>query len=98
MADSVTFFGKEEIQCPVCEEKFYKETLRTGRGRLIAGDLTRELRRLYEATEKYGEVYPLVYSITVCPECRYATFPGDFTEIPEGTVRKLSETAENRMH
>lgn len=96
MADSVTFFGKEEIACPVCGEKVYRETLRTGRGRLIAGDLREDLRRLYEPTEKYGEVYPLVYPVGVCPECRYAAFYADFTQLPDETVQKLTEDTEHR--
>ncbi len=96
MSSSVTFFGKDEIECPVCGEKFQRETLRTGRGRLIAGDLTRELRRLYEPTEKYGEIYPLVYTATVCPECRYSALHTDFESISEDTVQKLSEDSEKR--
>ncbi len=41
---SMTFFSKEEIKCPVCGAAFYREEMRTGRGRLIAGELTEELR------------------------------------------------------
>ncbi len=98
MADSITFFGKEELECPVCGTKFRRETLRTGRGRLIAGDLTAELRRLYEPTDKFGEVYPLIYPIDVCPECRYAAFPTDFLEIPEESIVKLRDSREKRVH
>ncbi len=96
MSDTITFFGKDELQCPVCGATFYRENLRTGRGRLIAGDLTPEMRRIYEPTEKYGEVYPLVYPIDVCPECRYAAFPSDFAEITDESVRKLTEGMEKR--
>jgi hypothetical protein len=96
MASSITFFGKDEISCPVCEEVFHRENLRTGRGRLVAGDLTEELRRIYEPTEKYGEVYPLVYPVDVCPECRYAAFQGDFTAISQETVGALQQSTENR--
>ena len=96
MSDTITFFGKDELQCPVCGAQFYRENLRTGRGRLIAGDLTAEMRRIYEPTEKYGEVYPLVYPIDVCPDCRYAAFPSDFSEIPDESVRKLNDDMEKR--
>jgi len=94
--DSITFFSKNSITCPVCSSEFYREDMRTGRGRLIAGSLTEELRRLYEPTEKYGEVYPLIYSITVCPECLYAAFPQDFDAIPPATATALDESRESR--
>jgi hypothetical protein len=94
--DSINFYSKEEIRCPVCEHSFKREDLRTGRGRLIAGSLTDELRRLYEPTEKFGEVYPLVYSIMVCPNCRYAAFPQDFGAISLGTIRRIEEEKEVR--
>jgi len=87
--DSITFFSKESIYCPVCGADFQREDLRTGRGRLIAGSLTDELRRLYEPTEKFGEVYPLVYTVTVCPQCFYAAFPLDFNALPSQSVGSL---------
>jgi len=95
--DTITFFSKEDIVCPVCEETFQREDLRTGRGRLIAGSLTDELRRLYEPTQKYGEVYPLVYSVTVCPKCRFAAFPQDFNALPLGTLKAIEGETETRI-
>lgn len=95
--DTISFFSKESITCPVCEKDFHREDLRTGRGRLIAGSLTEELRRLYEPTEKFGEVYPLVYPVTVCPHCYYAAFPQDFQNIPLKTVQTLSSQKEERQ-
>ena len=95
--DSITFFSKEQISCPVCGNDFYREELRTGRGRLIAGSLTDELRRLYEPTEKFGEVYPLVYTVTVCPKCCYAAFPQDFSEISGGVVGQLKKDTDRRL-
>lgn len=94
--DSITFFSKNSITCPVCNNEFRREDLRTGRGRLIAGSLTDELRRLYEPTEKYGEVNPLIYPITVCPACLYAAFPQDFNEIPRATAQALENSRESR--
>lgn len=94
---SISFFSKETILCPVCEAKFHREDIRTGRGRLIAGDLTDELRRVYQPSQKYGEVYPLFYPVTVCPECYYATFQSDYNEIPESTVSLVRNNKKNRF-
>ncbi|HDQ13448.1 MAG TPA: DUF2225 domain-containing protein [Sediminispirochaeta sp.] len=94
--DSITFFSKESINCPVCGTDFHREDMRTGRGRLIAGSLTRFLRRLYEPTEKYGEVYPLIYPVTVCPNCLYAAFPQDFSNINPKTREALEGDIEAR--
>ena len=92
---TLTFFSKKPIVCPVCETTFYREELRTGRGRLIAGGLTHELRREYEPSQKYGQVYPLLYPVTVCPNCYYAAYQQDFLEIPE-TVRSRIEEDRTR--
>lgn len=82
-AASLTFFSKQKIRCPICDTPFAREELRTGRGRLIAGKLTDELRRTYEPSKKYGEVSPLVYPVTVCPSCYFAAMNADFLVIPE---------------
>ncbi|MBI9102979.1 MAG: DUF2225 domain-containing protein [Spirochaetales bacterium] len=97
MAEKLTFLSKNKIKCPVCEAKFSREELFTGRGRLIAGDLTNELRRLYEPSQKYGEVFPLIYTLDVCPECYYASFQSDFTGIPADTASQLFEHKNERM-
>ncbi|MFW5688086.1 MAG: DUF2225 domain-containing protein [Spirochaetota bacterium] len=96
MAD-LTFFSKTPITCPVCESSFYREELRTGRGRLNAGDLTAELRRTYLPSQKFGEVFPLVYPVTVCPSCYYATFQQDFAEIPPEAVEKIRTEEQRRI-
>ncbi|TVQ37914.1 MAG: DUF2225 domain-containing protein [Spirochaetaceae bacterium] len=93
----VSFFSRTPTECPVCETKFYREEMRTGRGRLIAGNLTRELRRTYEPSKKYGAVHPLVYPVTVCPACYYAAYAQDFGSVPEHTRRSLSDAAEGRV-
>ncbi len=95
---NITFFAKQPTTCPVCSREFRRENMRTGRGRMIAGELTDELRRLYEPTEKYGEVYPLIYPITVCPECYYAAYPEDFTEISRDTASALNDQRNNRIN
>ena len=96
MAD-LTFFSKTPIACPVCDTSFYREELRTGRGRLNAGELTRELRRTYLPSQKYGEVYPLIYPVTVCPACYYATLHSDFLTIPPETLSKVRAEEQRRI-
>lgn len=92
----VSFFSKTPVQCPVCDTGVYREELRTGGGRLIAGDLTPELRRKYEPSKKYGSVYPLIYPVMVCPNCYYSVFQKDF-DFPEGELAgKLKDDSERR--
>ena len=97
----ITFYEKSPRSCPVCGQEFYHEQILTGGGRLIAGSLRKDLRRLYEKTKKYGAVYPLIYSIVVCPQCLYASFSEDFnnisgTEATEALNDKSSR--EKNMH
>ena len=93
----ISYFSKEKIICPVCGAEFNREDIRTGRGRLIAGDLSDELRRFYEPSVKYGEVNPLLYPITVCPECYYSTFHADFNLVPEESIPALKNSKKNRF-
>lgn len=80
---SITFFSKTKTECPACHQQFRKEEMMTGSGRLNAGDLTEELRRLYIPSKKYGYVNPLIYHIVVCPKCLFAASMSDFTEIKD---------------
>ncbi|AGT43573.1 DUF2225 domain-containing protein [Treponema pedis] len=93
---SITFYSKEQIECPVCHTKFKREELHSGGGRLIAGDLTDELRRLYEPSAKYGEVYPAIYNLTVCPKCLFTAFPQDFNIPSKPVIEKLFDEMEAR--
>ncbi len=93
----VSFFSKKETECPVDGSRFYREELLTGRGRLIAGNLNTELRRLYEPSVKYGKINPLLYPITVCPGCYYAALPQDFTNVPESSLPALENGVEDRV-
>ncbi len=92
----VTFFEKKETLCPVCRARFCREDLLSGGGRLIAGELTPELRRRYEPSKKFGCIQPLVYPVTVCPKCYFAALPQDFGALPEASVRKAERNAEER--
>ncbi|MDR1239835.1 MAG: DUF2225 domain-containing protein [Treponema sp.] len=93
----VSFLSKKEYVCPVCEAEFHKEELLSGGGRLIAGALTEELHRLYEPSVKYGEVFPLVYQATVCPECWFASMDADFSLLPEKNRELAGEDRERRI-
>jgi len=94
----ITFFLKDPIECPVCETSFYKEELLSGSGRLIAGNLTEELRRLYEPSKKFGELFPLNYVITVCPECFYSAYSKDFIFSDEEMAEALSAETDKRKN
>ncbi len=93
---SLTFFSKKPIECPVCGTKLFREDMRTGRGRQIAGNLTRELRRHYEPSKQYGEVFPLLYPVTVCPECNYAAYGDDFVNVPPDAALALERATAER--
>jgi uncharacterized protein (DUF2225 family) len=93
----VSYLSKEELTCPVCETIFNREELLTGSGRLIAGKLTDELHRLYEPSARYGEVYPLVYQATVCPECWFAAMDKDFVDFPSFTKEKAKKDMGERI-
>jgi hypothetical protein len=95
-APKTTFFSKTQTVCPICEAGFLKEELLSGGGRLIAGELTEELHRVYEPSKKFGEVHPLAYVITVCPSCWYAAFPLDFPAVEDAARAKLQDGAELR--
>ncbi|MDR1894978.1 MAG: DUF2225 domain-containing protein [Spirochaetales bacterium] len=92
----LTFLSKKNPECPVCQAPVVREELYTGRGRLIAGELTDELRRLYQPSQKFGEVFPLIYSIMVCPECYYAAFSSDFSQVPGPTAEALQGSTDAR--
>jgi uncharacterized protein len=93
----ITFFSKNAIQCPVCMSKFHREEMHTGGGRLSAGKLKDDLRRMYEPSKKYGELTPLIYVIVTCPSCYYSTMPEDFNQPTEPAKKALEEsTAERR--
>ena len=93
----ISFQSKEEYTCPVCETIFHREELLSGSGRLIAGILTDELHRLYEPSARYGEVFPLVYQATVCPDCWFAAADKDFSDFPKTAKSKAADDREKRI-
>ena len=92
----LTFFQKRPTECPVCGAKHYREELLSGGGRLIAAELTDELRRAYEPSKKYGDVHPLVYAVSVCPVCLFAAWPADFPHLPEDSLHQAEVHADER--
>ncbi|MDL2229225.1 DUF2225 domain-containing protein [Treponema sp. OttesenSCG-928-L16] len=93
----ISFQSKEEYRCPICETGFHREELLTGGGRMIAGPITDELHRVYERSAKYGDVYPLIYQATICPECWFASVDKDFMNIPDSAKEKIMEDREQRI-
>lgn len=92
----ISFFEKNPRVCPVCSSEFHHETLLTGGGRLIAGELRTDLRRMYEKSSKYGIIYPLIYVVLVCPECLYASFPEDFNSIDTKRMKDIMFSLDER--
>ena len=93
----ISFESKEQSTCPICSAVFHREELLSGGGRMIAGALTDELHRIYEPSVKYGDVYPLAYLPTVCPECWFASSDKDFTAIPVSSRQLAENDREKRI-
>lgn len=96
-ARKFTYFSQQKTVCQVCRASFFREDILTGRGRLIAGELTEELYRNYVPSSKFGEIYPLCYPIPVCPECFTALMSEDFVTIPDGVATELFERRNERI-
>ncbi|GMO50953.1 MAG: DUF2225 domain-containing protein [Termitinemataceae bacterium] len=94
----ISYQAKEAIVCPVCNAEFHREELLSGSGRLIAGALTNELHRLYEPSKKYGRLYPLAYTATVCPQCWFASMEADFTKLPQDKIDKAIKEEDARRN
>lgn len=93
----ISFREKNSTKCPVCSYEFNIEKMLTGGGRLIAGKLTDELRRLYEDNKKVGKIYPLAYLVIVCPRCLYAAYSQDFTVTTPEETAQIRTSATARM-
>lgn len=94
---AVSYWSKAKVMCPVCKKGFMREEMLSGGGRMIAGSLTDELQRLYEPSEKFGKVYPLLYAVGACPTCHLALLWNDFKEVAdEKSVARLHDDEESR--
>ena len=96
-AKRISYRLTEASLCPACLSSHYREELLSGGGRLIAGNLTKELRRLYKPSSKYGVIYPMAFSVQVCPQCLYASFPKDFTKLSKPEVSKIKPAKNHRQ-
>ncbi len=94
----VTYRAKNETVCPVCNNSFRREELLTGGGRMNAGNLTDELHRVYLPTQRYGEVYPLIYTVSVCPQCWYAAHPWHFEKLSYDEKEVIQEKIGERKN
>ncbi len=93
----LSYWSKTKCKCPVCMKSFDKEEMLSGSGRMIAGELTDELHRIFEPSKKYGTIYPLIYAIGACPKCHSAFFWKDFEEINDNeSLNALQADSENR--
>jgi uncharacterized protein len=93
----ITYFSKESTKCPICDSAFYRENLLSGGGRLNAGPLTDELRRDWLPSGKYGDIFPLIYEVTVCPSCYFAAYPSDFAITSEKIKAPLVQEISSRI-
>jgi uncharacterized protein (DUF2225 family) len=94
----ISYYTKDKITCPVCRGDVRREEMLSGGGRVIAGPLTDELRRTYQPSVKYGQIYPTTYSIGACPQCHSAFFWNDF-KLASGQVDSgaLLQSQDSRM-
>jgi uncharacterized protein len=92
----ISFIGRNPIECPACGTKFFREDLLSGGGRLIAGSLSEELRRIYEPSKKFGVLCPLLYPVNVCPACLFALYPQDFGALSQDTLSKIKADDDRR--
>ena len=95
-ARPLSYREKKPYQCPICSAEILKEKIHTARGRLISGDVTQELRRIYRSGKGYGPIYPPAYSILVCPECLYAAFLDDFKSVEANSKLRIEKLNKNR--
>ena len=81
----ISYWAKDKIECPVCHKPFEMEVMHKGNGRMIAGNLTDELHRMFMPSKKFGRIYPLIYDIGTCPKCHASFFWKDFTDIRDSS-------------
>lgn len=94
---AITFYSKQKAKCPICKFEFEKEELLSGGGRLIAGDLTDELRRTYEPSAKYGKINPLIYAVAACPKCNSGMLWSDLDALTDKpTINKILDDESER--
>ncbi|MCB1200465.1 MAG: DUF2225 domain-containing protein [Leptospiraceae bacterium] len=96
-ARKISYRLKEATKCPACGTEHFKEEMLSGSGRLNAGKLMPDLRRLYEPTKKWGKVQPLNYIMQVCPKCLFTAFSKDFESLNANELQAIKTTTPHRM-
>lgn len=95
----ITYWSKDKCACPLCGKEILREVMLSGSGRMIAGELTDELHRVYEPSAKYGKIYPLLYEVGGCEECKVAFFWNDFKDEKLASCKeKLLGRKDERMN
>ena len=87
---NISFFRKDELICPSCEKDIPQEDIRTGSGRLDAGELRNDLHRLYISTKEHGSVYPIIYGIYTCNNCYYSLLKYDMGKLSQKSIENIS--------
>jgi len=72
----ILFDGKAE--CPVCDMRFTTRKVKSGKLKLVKSDT--DLRPIYDKLD------PLLYDVTVCPTCGYASLAKTFKYVKEALV------------
>lgn len=80
---AISYYTKQPAVCPFCKKEFPHEEMLSGSGRMIAGELTDELHRVFEPSARYGVIYPLIYAVGACPHCHAALLWSDFPAAPD---------------
>ncbi len=94
---AISYWSKEKCICPACQNSFAKEEMLSGNGRMNAGELTDELHRNFIPTERFGEIFPIIYKIGACPSCHAAFFWDDFHQITDQkTLDAVAEDSKAR--
>ena len=84
--DELLLFDRE-VQCPVCEESFKVQSIRSSKLRL--NKVENDMRQRFAGFE------PLWYLIWVCPHCYYANFNFEFKQVSAIHRKKLLEHAKD---
>ena len=93
---AISFYTKDKMTCSVCRKPFPREEMLSGSGRMIAGELTVELHRVFEPSARYGQIYPLIYSVGACPNCHTALFWNDFKPLSSADAEIILDHEEER--
>ncbi|HMV80679.1 MAG TPA: DUF2225 domain-containing protein [Leptospiraceae bacterium] len=91
-----SFRAKENTVCPICNHTFQREQMFQGGGRLIAGNLTKELRRLYQKNKKFGRINPNDYLMVTCSRCLYTAYPRDWPSLNLTEIERLKQYSNDR--